>query len=108
MTEKPNVYEENPYVILGILPLHYRNFHFYISPKLLIFALEIKSENRLHLSIEQALCLRFALSLPLHLRCDKMHQRGASQRSERCQATKLPTLKGHEPVPAIDKAIVRL
>ena len=63
MTEKPNVYEENPYVVLGILPLHYRNFHFYISPKLLIFALEIKSENRLHLSIEQALSIRFALSL---------------------------------------------
>ena len=29
MTEKPNVYEGNPYVVLGILPLHCRNFHFY-------------------------------------------------------------------------------
>ncbi len=29
----------------------------------LIFALEIKSENRLHLSIEQALCIWLALSL---------------------------------------------
>ena len=63
MTEKPNVYEGNPYVVLGILPLHCRNFHFYFSEIRPIFALEIKSENRLHLSIEQALCIRFALSL---------------------------------------------
>ena len=50
-------------MILGISPLHYRNFHFHIQEIRPIFALEIKSENRLHLSIEQALCIRFALSL---------------------------------------------
>ena len=53
----------NPYVVLGILPLQNRKFHFHIPQNRLNFALEIKSENRLHLSIEQALCIRFALSL---------------------------------------------
>ena len=50
-------------MILGISTLYYRNFHFQVQNIRFIFALEIKSENRLHLSIEQALCIRFALSL---------------------------------------------
>ena len=50
-------------MILGISTLYYRNFHFQVPEIHPIFALEIKSKNRLHLSIEQALCIRFALSL---------------------------------------------
>ena len=50
-------------MVLGISTLYYRNFHFQVQNIRFIFALEIKSENRLHLSIEQALCIRFALSL---------------------------------------------
>ena len=50
-------------MILGISTLYHRNFHFQVQNIRFIFALEIKSENRLQLSIEQALCIRFALSL---------------------------------------------